>query len=419
MTTPDRGAKPMRILVTAFVPSHFMQMVPTVWALRAAGHEVVVAGMADVVATATTAGLPAVEIGAGTGGFTAQVRPGRLGAVATPAPPPGQDGVLTARELAERRPWDKITHFWRSLVEGSALEYAAFGRRWGADLVLCELDFTGLVAAGLLGIPAVLHRWGADLLTPMIHERAREALSDTCAALGLAGGFPFPDLIVDPCPPRLQFPGLPGAVAVRYIPYNGTGRAPGWAHDDGARRRIFVSLGMLGSQSVEAGWRRSLIGGLVDAVPGDVEIVLPLGAAAGEELGALPPTVRLTDPVPLNLVLDGCELVVHHGGAGTSLTACAFAVPQLVLPQPHPAHVGCGERVAETGIGLALEPGAVTGDPAALGKAVDTLLREPGYREAAGAMAAELAALPSAHTLAVAFEELVARRVPTALTSTA
>ena len=399
----------MRVLVTAFVPSHFMQMVPTVWALRAAGHQVVVAGMADIVKVARTAGLPTREIGKGSGGFTANVKPGQLGAVKVAEPPKAQ-GIPSARELAEKRPWEMMKPYWRSLVEGSTGEYVEFGRQWRADLVLCELDFVGLVAGGALGIPTVLHRWGTDVLSPLIHEHATAALEQTCVDLGVLGGFPYPDLVIDPCPPRLQFPGFDRTMPVRYNPYNGTGEVPDWALERGVRR-IFVSLGMLGTQSVESEWRRGLVDGIAQAVGdlGEVEVVLPFGAAAAEELGPLPSMMRLVDPVPLNLFMDNCDLVIHHGGAGTSLTACAFGVPQLVLPQIHPAHVGCGERVAENGLGLMLPPDAVTDDPAALGKAIRALLDEPQYRHSAREMAEEMAKQPSTHELDAALRALVAR----------
>ncbi|UKY51781.1 nucleotide disphospho-sugar-binding domain-containing protein [Streptomyces inhibens] len=400
----------MRVLVTAFVPSHFMQMVPTLWALRAADHQVVVAGMPDIVEVARTAGLATAVIGKGAGGFTANVKPGRLGAVKTPEPPRTK-GTPTARELAEHRPWETMAGFWRGLVEGSIAEYVEFGRAWQPDLVLCELDFNGLITAGLLGVPSVLHRWGMDLLSPMIQEHARTALADTCARLGLTGGFPLPDLVVDPCPPRLQFGGLPEAVPVRYTPYNGVGSMPDWALKGTDRRRVFVSLGMLGSRSLLEAERRALIGAIAlgAAENSDVEFVLPFGTGTRDGLGPLPSSVRLVDPAPLNLFLDTCDLVVHHGGAGTALTACALGVPQLVLPQPHPAHVGCAERLVEHGLGATLAPETLTGEPPALGRAIAGMLGEPSYRKNSEAMAAEMAELPSAHELVARLAELAAR----------
>ncbi|NED82142.1 glycosyl transferase, partial [Streptomyces sp. SID11233] len=65
----------------------------------------------------------------------------------------------------------------------------------------------------------------------------------------------------------------------------------------------------------------------------DTEIVVTLPARHREALGPVGADTRVVDPTPLNLFLGSCDLLVHHGGTGSSLTACAFGVPQVVLPQ--------------------------------------------------------------------------------------
>jgi UDP:flavonoid glycosyltransferase YjiC (YdhE family) len=48
----------MRVLILCTpVPTHFMPLVPMVWALRSAGHDVLVARRPDVMATVPAAGL--------------------------------------------------------------------------------------------------------------------------------------------------------------------------------------------------------------------------------------------------------------------------------------------------------------------------------------------------------------------------
>ena len=54
----------MRVLVVTWGwRSHLYPLVPLAWALRAAGHDVVVAGPPDLVDVITGAGLPAVPVG--------------------------------------------------------------------------------------------------------------------------------------------------------------------------------------------------------------------------------------------------------------------------------------------------------------------------------------------------------------------
>ncbi|SDW71235.1 glycosyltransferase/glycosyltransferase [Amycolatopsis xylanica] len=397
----------MRVMFTAFVPSHFTMMVPLAWALRAAGHEVVVAGMGDIVAAAQAAGLSTHRIGTD-GGFSSHVKPGHMAADGAGEAPP--EVPLTAHELAARRPWAQMSRLWPMLVTDLNHLFVDFARGWGADLVVCETDHNGLIAGGVLGVPVVYHRWGPDMLGPLIFEHASVALAEVCGGLGL-GGLPVPDLVVDSCPPGLRFSGLPVAESVRFVPFNGVGEVPLWF---GERRgpRVVVALGLLGGQTLLPEFVRGVVEGVSAAVAGvgGVEVVLPLGVGAVEGLGVLPRCFRVVEPTPLNLFVGECDLVINHGGAGTALTACAYGIPQLVLPQPHAAPVGCAERVVETGVGLSVPYDTVVEDPSSLVAPIRALLEDPRYRENAAAMAAEMATLPGPDELVPTLEALVRTR---------
>jgi UDP:flavonoid glycosyltransferase YjiC (YdhE family) len=83
--------------------------------------------------------------------------------------------------------------------------------------------------------------------------------------------------------------------------------------------------------------------------------------------------------------------MVAHGGAGTTLAALAAGVPLVLLPQSADQPINA-RRVAELGAGLALEGGRA--DVPKLAAALTRVLEEPGYRAAAGRIAAEVATLP-------------------------
>jgi UDP:flavonoid glycosyltransferase YjiC (YdhE family) len=53
---------------------------------------------------------------------------------------------------------------------------------------------------------------------------------------------------------------------------------------------------------------------------------------AGLPSGALPPQVFVVGPTPHEALFPRCALVIHHGGSGTTHSACRAGVPSLVMP---------------------------------------------------------------------------------------
>src|SRR5690606_29118178 len=80
----------------------------------------------------------------------------------------------------------------------------------------------------------------------------------------------------------------------------------------------------------------------------DAEVVLTVTPAVRAHLPELPSVVRVVESLPINALVETCDLVVHHGGSGTGLAAAAAGVPQLVLPQA-PVLAEFGERLAACG----------------------------------------------------------------------
>jgi UDP:flavonoid glycosyltransferase YjiC (YdhE family) len=122
----------------------------------------------------------------------------------------------------------------------------------------------------------------------------------------------------------------------------------------------------------------------------DVEVVAVLEPVQQQRLGPLPDNVRLADaPLALRLLLPTCAALVQQGGAGTTMTALACGVPQLILPQVSDQHFN-GERLAATGAGTALtEP-----EPAAVRKLVGELIGDGAWRDAAAFMRERVRQMP-------------------------
>jgi MGT family glycosyltransferase len=85
-------------------------------------------------------------------------------------------------------------------------------------------------------------------------------------------------------------------------------------------------------------------------------------------------------------VLPHADLVISHGGIGTCLAALAHGLPVLCIPLGRDQPVNAA-ALARTGAAKVL---ASTASPKQIAVAVDELLREPSYRQAAQQMASSL-----------------------------
>lgn len=373
----------MRVLmISTPVATHVQPMMPLGWALRAAGHTVLVAGQPDIVAAAHGAGLSAVLVG----------EPFVVSELAAQGLPDGRRPIHvgdrpTEPELAAgARVW--IMH--ARYLTGPYLRLA---EQWRPDLIVSDrLEYSALIVGAVLGIPVVHHRWGVDPIATAAWEPARRTLDGLCRRHGLADGLPAPALILDPSPPGFQVPGITAGTPIRPVPSNGNAEVPQWAFGGDRRRRVCVSLGWLTLALHGLPLLRRIIEGC--ATIEDCETVVTVQPEFRQQLGEVPATVRLVDPVPIDLILGSCDAVVHHGGSGTSITAATFGLPQLALPQYLDAF-DVGDRLAVTGVGISLDEAKRQDDSGEIADAVRRLLTEPGYAAAARGLRAEVAAMAS------------------------
>ncbi|MEI5099100.1 DUF1205 domain-containing protein [Streptomyces sp. PmtG] len=373
----------MRVLILSSPEStHFSCTVPLAWALRGAGHEVLVAGQPDIVPMARSAGLSTVTVGRQFFGKDL---------LSPPLPPDKRPieivGPLTPKmTLIGSRVWVLHSRYL-------APRYLEVARQYRPDLVVSEIfDWSALLVGGALGIPVVSHRWGVDPMSHLMRGTAEDLLAGACERLGIEGGLPRPDLVLDPAPPQLLCPGTPAATPIRHIPFNGTGAVPGWLRTRGERPRVCVSMGR---QTLALGGV-PMFRGIIEAF-GDIpeaEAVMTVQEEFLDRLGTVPANVRLIPPTPLNGFVGRTDAVVTHGGANTLLTVAGLGVPQLILPQLVDQFQG-GELLAAADAGLTLATADEQNDPAAIAAAVRTLLAEERFAKGAGQLAATMAAMPS------------------------
>jgi len=195
----------------------------------------------------------------------------------------------------------------------------------------------------------------------------------------------------------------PDGLSSRYVPYNGPGVLPDWALAKRTGPRVLLTFGSLVPHMKFRDFV-AVLGELAAGLPAlGAEIVVGVEPAFAERLGALPEGVVAVGWQPLSLVLPACDLLIHHGGSGSLLTALAYGVPQLALPQSSDQFVNAF-TLAGIGAGRLLMPDKLNVE-SVLAEARE-LLDDPGYGEKAKGVASQIADMPAPAQVAAQLTEL-------------
>ncbi|MGH2991751.1 MAG: glycosyltransferase [Solirubrobacterales bacterium] len=196
------------------------------------------------------------------------------------------------------------------------------------------------------------------------------------------------------------------------------GPLPGWwpGNDDPL---VYVTFG-----SVAAGahlpFYPELYRAAVDALALlPARILVTVGDATRDlaELGELPPNVHVEIWVPHDDVAARADVIVCHGGYGSTLGALAHGAPLVVLPLFSTDQLANGEAAARAGAGFCLDAGwdtrSALGLPTveaieALHGAVERVLDDPAYRLRAQRVAESMRKLPPIDSSVEVLEEIVA-----------
>jgi UDP:flavonoid glycosyltransferase YjiC (YdhE family) len=283
---------------------------------------------------------------------------------------------------------------------------------WRPDvLVHDETEFAGPTAAALAGIPWADQSVG--ILRPLRMARlAARTLGPVWGQLGIDlgpfGGL-FRYLYLDVCPPSLQSPEIaevPVAHLVHNLSVAGGAEAerPSWLGRLEKRPTVYVSLGTIFNR--DPGVFAAILDGVREE---DVNVIVTVGADNDPAvLGLQPPNVRVERYIPQALLLPACDVVVNQGGTAV-LDILGHGLPILVVPQGANQFHNA-EACVRAGVATALYPGEVTAD--AVRRHLRLLLEEPSYRERAGAIGAELAAMPGPDEGVRLLERLAEERAP-------
>ncbi|WP_282700356.1 nucleotide disphospho-sugar-binding domain-containing protein [Streptomyces sp. CC219B] len=357
---------------------HLFPVIPLAWALRSAGHEVLVASSESAVDAAVKAGLPVVDVSPGTDfdavfGGGPKLTPEQL---AEQMKVRGQAivraGGATTPAMLER--FGTVS----DLMADGTLRVA---EEWRPDLVVHgRLQGAGLLAARRLGVPAVEHGFG------MLREGgfARGFLPYLAPSFerhGVPVELPA-HAVLHVAPPSLMR-GEGQGWNMRYVPYNAGGELPEWLTTARTRARVAVSLGTIVPRMLGVGGLEKLLGAAAET---DADFVVT--GLTEQDLPQVPPNVRVVRWLPLNALLERCDATVHHGGSGSTLTALTFGLPQLLLPHGADNFVNA-DVVDRAGLGMSVDPHEVTTG------ALERVLTDDTLRAAARQVAEEIRTQPS------------------------
>ncbi|MBO0866921.1 MAG: DUF1205 domain-containing protein, partial [Micromonosporaceae bacterium] len=371
------------LFITWAWDSHLQPMVPFAWALRAAGHEVLVASHPSFAKTITAAGLAALPVGEDLDvrGLMREAH-----------------RQFSPDESAIRHSGERANAVAIQSTNAMAKDTFCFAQHWRPDVVVYEpMAYLGPWLAAELDVPALRLLWAADYMASIADKLEAKGLGTRQELFGKQA---FGDVTLDPCPPRLRTRDELVRRPMRYVAYNGPAVMPQWLTDPPARPRIVVTWGR---SHHYLGWDDAFRApAVVRALAGrDVEVVVAVLDEQRERFGELPGNVVHLGPVALNLVTRDCAGIIHQGGAGATMTAVSAGVPQLIIGSAADAIVNA--RLVEAAGAGRYEPPDL--DDAGLTRVVNSFLDDlPDLQAGAAELHREHRAMPSPVEVAAQLE---------------
>jgi UDP:flavonoid glycosyltransferase YjiC (YdhE family) len=397
----------VRILFASLGASgHVLPLLALAEPLEAAGHELAFAVPSIGVATVEQAGCTALPL----------------------------SPIEWFTEAAQRLgiDYDAMPNEQRSLFQVRVAATGLHQQRWVQDLLNLARDgspdlivwgdgtYAGPVAAERMGLPHACVQVLARGLGPFLpawslHDVIAECLDAMRIAIGLEADPElsrlYKCLVLSPFPPSLQSSAgraVPTRVAVQPArptmpPEPGL---PTWLADlppRDKRPRVYVTLGTVPAPMGSGSLLRAVVAGLANA---EVEVIITTGSIEPADLGVLPSNVHVERYIPQAWLLPECDVILFHGGSGTTQGAVDNGLPMVVIPgradQPDNA-----DGLAAAGAALVLAPEQVS--PANVRNAVERVFREPTFRSSARRLQSELHALPPIEHVVALLESLVPR----------
>ena len=377
------------LFVTAGSPATVFASTPLASAVRNAGHEVIMAANEDLMTPISHSGIPAASIISTPVDYFMWTD--SSGGPAKMPQGPRETMLFAGRAFAR-------------MADASLDTLLDLARDWRPDMVVGgHHAYAAGLGAAHLGVPYARNIW--DLVgTEELDEGATEILAPQLRKLGL-DQLPRPEVLIDVCPPALRSREIaPTVQPIRFLPANEQRPLEPWmyARDEG-RPRVLITVGTRGgpSRAMNAQLLRTLYDALsalnLEILVGGLEdVVAELRAELGDaRVGWL----------PMDVVAPTCDVIVHHGGGVTALTAVSAGTPQLAVPQED-YQIACCRPITDFGAGILLAPGQGTAERIA--QACQEILADPEYKQRAQILAKEIATQPTPAAVAHVLEQRAA-----------
>ena len=376
----------MRLLAaTTANDGHAGPLLTFVRACAAAGHEVAVAAPASYADRLAPSGFTHMPF--------ADAPPELIGPIMARLP---ELGFEQANATVVREVFGRIDA--QAALPGVADAIAV----WRPDLVLREpAELGSLAAAVAAGTPLARVSIGVQEMDRYVTALVHEPLIELGELAGLPGSSLADAAAGETClslvPESLDRAGDPdyhdGRVTARFRDSpapRGTGSTP-QSFGDPELPLVYVTFGSVaGALPPFAGVFRAALDAFADD---EVRVFMTVGRAVDVEgLGPIPANAHVVPWWPQDEVLRYADVMLGHGGFGTTYGALARGVPQVVAPLFTSDQVANGRHVAAAGFGRTVEPGDDVVGRAAV--EVRRVLADPAAGDSARAGAREVAALP-------------------------
>ncbi len=267
------------------------------------------------------------------------------------------------------------------------------------DVVIHEsADLAAPLAATAAGVPTVHHAFGRPIPADAL-RRAGEVMAPWWRSAGLE-----PDELagvylgahVEICPPsfRAELPRTPART-------HDVRPAEASPKDHAGRDRALV-YATLGTSFNELRTFRLLLDAFEQV---DCDVIMTIGRnREPRDLAPIPSNVRVESYIPQDQILPSCDAVLAHAGSGSTLAALAYGRPLVVVPQGADQFDNA-DACEALGLAEKILPAELTVDRVRV--ALERVLGAATYADAARAVAAEIAEMPSP---AAAAEAIAAQR---------
>ncbi len=332
--------------------------------------------------------------------------------------------ATAAREvLAAVTAWQPDVLVFDSFTHVASIVADISGLPWATTTVipgLIESKGAHPFGIGLPYPPSPLQRLATPLFWPLLrmaarrHDRQFNAIRAEFGLPPVRDSFLMstrsPFLVLALMPPEIEYPRRTWPPHVHFVGPSLWDRPHDYAVPDwletlpGDRPLVYATIG-----TVQSLYQSAFFGTLFDAARGlDTDVVVTTGGNPAD-LPAPPRNVRVERYVPNSLIIPKAQIVMHHGGASSTIGTLLHGKPAVVAPFAHDQPDNA-QRVRWIGAGLVVNP--FTDTSTALRGAIEAVLASTAMHERAAALGEQWRRYDAGQAAAILLAKLAETQSP-------